>query len=197
MSSYEKISAYLEAHPTPWRIVEPKPASPHLEGLHLYREPDKDGHEGVLFRHGRDAVADVVVDANGQVVFESADNAGEASWIEGDVRALVDFVNLVGNDYEPPCGWPGVDYGPIEPVDQHELYEYGVTYNRRDTGEKSIEWCDLTGDAELDRETIRLRVVNWRKAGQDPKVVRRRVGPVEQEPPEGWFKQKPRLRPVD
>ena len=193
MSSYEKIAAYLEAHPTPWRYVEAWP-----EDTIGYAHWTDEG-EGFDCRWKSDSidVYEAVVDATGQVVLRSNDEEGLKSWLSGDVRALVDFVNMVGMDYEPPCGWPGVDYGPIEPVDQHELYEYGVTYNRYDTGEKSIEWCDLTGDAELDRETIRLRVVNWRKAGQDPKVVRRRVGPVEQEPPEGWFKQKPRLRPVD
>ena len=193
MSSYEKIAAYLEAHPTPWRYVEAWPEDT-IGYVHWVDEG-----EGFDCRWKSDSidVYEAVVDATGQVVLRSNDQEGLKSWLGGDVRALVDFVNLVGNDYEPPCGWPGVDYGPIEPIDEHELYEYGVTYNRRDTGEKSIEWCDLTGDAELDRETIRLRVVNWRKAGQDPKVVRRRVGPVEQEPPEGWFKQKPRLRPVD
>lgn len=172
MSNYEKISAYLEAHPTPWRVEDMK---------------------------ARGELHEAIVDTNGDVVLTSEDAESYQSEFapDGAVQALVDFVNMVGMDYEPPCGWPGVDYGPIEPIDEHELYEYGVTYNRYDTGEKSIEWCDLTGDAELDRETIRLRVVNWRKAGQDPKVVRRRVGPVEQEPPEGWFKQKPRLRPVD
>ena len=117
MSSYERISAYLRAHPTPWRLVCPKPGTTGLEGLRVYPEPDEGGYEGVLYRQGRDVIADVVVDMNGNVVFETADNAGEASWLEGDVRALLDFVNMVGMDYEPPCGWPGVDYGPIEPVD--------------------------------------------------------------------------------
>lgn len=96
MSNFWRISDYLEAHPTPWRLVRPKAASPGWEGLRVYPEPDTDGYEGVLYRDGRDTAADVVVDANGKVVFETADNAGEASWLEGDVRALVDFVNAVG-----------------------------------------------------------------------------------------------------
>lgn len=193
MSNFRKISAYLEAHPTPWRYVEAWP-----EDTFGYTHWEDEGKEfDGRWKSDRIDVYEAVVDATGREVLRSNDQEGLKSWLGGDMRALVDFVNLVGNDYEPPCGWPGVDYGPIEPVDQHEMYEYGVTYNRYDTGEKSIEWCDLAGDAELDRETIRLRVVNWRKAGQDPKVVRRRVGPVEQEPPEGWFKQKPRIRPVD
>lgn len=193
MSSYEKIAAYLEAHPTPWRYVEAWP-----EDTIGYAHWADEG-EGFDCRWKSDSIDayEAVVDATGQVVLRSNDQEGLKSWLGGDVRALVDFVNLVGNDYEPPCGWPGVGYGPIEPVDQHELYEYGVTYTMRDGTEERIEWCEHTGDAELDRQIIRSRVANWRKAGQNPKVVRRRVGQVEQEPPEGWFEQRPRLRPVD
>lgn len=96
MSNFWRISDYLEAHPTPWRIVRPKPSTTGLEGLRVYPEPDTDGYEGVLYRDGRDTAADVVVDANGKVVVESAANAGETSWLVGDVRALVDFVNAAG-----------------------------------------------------------------------------------------------------
>lgn len=182
---------FLEQHPTPWRFIcetdlsDPRVKAELLaDGYHDARQCDQE-------------VRDVVEDANGNTVFASWDRDETASHIEGEVRGLVDFVNLVGEDLEPPCGWPGVDYGPIEPVDQHDLYEYGVTYTMRDGTEERIEWCEHTGDAELDRQIILSRVANWRKAGQNPKVVRRMVGQVEQEPPEGWFEQKPRLRPVD
>lgn len=95
LNTHETITTYLLTHPTPWRVVEPKPASPHLEGLHLYREPDKDGHEGALFRHGPDVTSEIIVDAEGRVVVETEGNDG-VSWFGGDVRSLVDFVNAVG-----------------------------------------------------------------------------------------------------
>lgn len=172
MSNYSRIRAYLEAHPTPWRVEDIK---------------------------ARGELHEAIVDASGAVVLSSKDAESYQSVFapDGAVEALVDFVNLVGEGYEPPCGWPGVDYGPIEPVDQHDLYEYGVTYTMRDGTEERIEWCEHTGDVELDRQIILSRVANWRKAGQNPKVVRRRVGQVEEEPPESWFERKPSLRPVD
>lgn len=95
LNTHKTITTYLLTHPTPWRVVEPKPASPHLEGLHLYREPDKDGHEGALFRHGPDVTSEIIVDAEGRVVVETEGNDG-VSWFGGDVRSLVDFVNAVG-----------------------------------------------------------------------------------------------------
>lgn len=120
MSSYEKISAYLEAHPTPWRYVEAWP-----EDTIGYAHWADEG-EGFDCRWKSDSidVYEAVVDATGQVVLRSNDQEGLKSWLGGDVRALVDFVNMVGMDYEPPCGWPGVDYGPIEPVN-------AGTYRRR------------------------------------------------------------------
>ena len=113
MSSYERISAYLEAHPTPWRYVE---AWPEDTIGYAHWADEGEGFDGRWKSDSID-VYEAVVDATGQVVLRSNDQEGLKSWLGGDVRALVDFVNLVGNDYEPPCGWPGVDYGPIEPVD--------------------------------------------------------------------------------
>ena len=95
LNTHETINTYLLTHPTPWRLVEPKQASPHLEGLHLYREPDKDGYEGALFRHGPDVTSEIIVDADGRVVVETEGNDG-VSWFGGDMRSLVDFVNAVG-----------------------------------------------------------------------------------------------------
>lgn len=95
LNTPETINTYLLTHPTPWRVVEPKQASPHLEGLHLYREPDKDGYEGALFRHGPDVTSEIIVDADGRVVVETEGNDG-VSWFGGDMRSLVDFVNAVG-----------------------------------------------------------------------------------------------------
>lgn len=113
MSSYEKIAAYLEAHPTPWRYVE---AWPEDTIGYAHWADEGEGFDGRWKSDSID-VYEAVVDATGQVVLRSNDEEGLKSWLGGDVRALVDFVNLVGMDYEPPCGWPGVDYGPIEPVD--------------------------------------------------------------------------------
>lgn len=114
MSNFRKISAYLEAHPTPWRFIRESSVDVLLDPRSI-QELSKDGYHQVRATDGEER--DVVEDFNGNVVFSSWDRDAWSSHIEGDVRSLVDFVNLVGNDYEPPCGWPGVDYGPIEPVD--------------------------------------------------------------------------------
>ncbi|MDK8241703.1 hypothetical protein [Corynebacterium coyleae] len=95
LNTHKTISTYLLAHPTPWRLVESKQASPHLEGLHLYWEPNEDGHEGVLYRQGRDVTSEIIVDAEGRVVVETQGN-DDVSWFGGDMRSLVDFVNAVG-----------------------------------------------------------------------------------------------------
>lgn len=91
MSNYGKISAYLKTHPTPWRVEDIKT---------------------------RGELHEAIVDTNGDVVLTSKDAESYQSVFgpDGAVEALVDFVNLVGEGHEPPCGWPGVDYGSIEPV---------------------------------------------------------------------------------
>lgn len=119
MSSYEKIAAYLEAHPTPWRWVRQTEKKLPLD---MRSSVLAIGYDDVrCIPHKPDC--DVIVDANGDLVIETWDGESYNSGLGGDVRALVDFVNLVGNDYEPPCGWPGVDYGPIEPVNDKETEE--------------------------------------------------------------------------
>ena len=155
MSSYEKIAAYLEAHPTPWRYVEAWPEDT-IGYVHWVDEG-----EGFDCRWKSDSidVYEAVVDATGQVVLRSNDQEGLKSWLGGDVRALVDFVNLVGEDYEPPCGWPGVDYGPIEPVD-------AGTYRRR-LSDADVERLKENMPESFAPEGVKgvLRRLGWRGLG--------------------------------
>ena len=60
-----------------------------------------------------------------------------------------------------------------------EEYQYGVAYIGVKHGEHHIEWVEPTGDAELDKETLHLLASRWERKGQSPKIVRRRVSPVE------------------
>ena len=60
-----------------------------------------------------------------------------------------------------------------------EEYQYGVTYTGLKHGGQHIEWVEPTGDAELDKETLHLLASRWERKGQSPKIVRRRVSPVE------------------
>ena len=59
-----------------------------------------------------------------------------------------------------------------------ETYEYGVTYTGVKHGGHHIEWVEPTGDAEWDKETLQLLIKRWKRKGQSPKVVRRRVSPI-------------------
>ena len=60
-----------------------------------------------------------------------------------------------------------------------EEYQYGVTYIGVKHGGHHIEWVEPTGDAEWDKETLQLLVKRWKKRGQSPKIVRRRVSAPE------------------
>ena len=60
-----------------------------------------------------------------------------------------------------------------------EEYQYGVTYTGLKHGGHHIEWVEPTEDAEFDKETLQLLVKRWKKRGQSPKIVRRRVSPPE------------------
>ena len=60
-----------------------------------------------------------------------------------------------------------------------EHYQYGVTYIGVKHGGHHIEWVESTGDTEWDKETLQLLVKRWKKRGQSPKVVRRRVSQPE------------------
>ena len=60
-----------------------------------------------------------------------------------------------------------------------EEYQYGVTYIGVNHGGHHVEWVESTGDAEWDKETLQLLIKRWKRKGQSPKVVRRRVSPPE------------------
>ena len=60
-----------------------------------------------------------------------------------------------------------------------EEYQYGVTYIGLNHGGQHFQWVESTGDAEWDKETLQLLVKRWKKRGQSPKIVRRRVSQPE------------------
>ena len=60
-----------------------------------------------------------------------------------------------------------------------EQYQYGVTYTGLKHGGQHFQWVESTGDAEWDKETLQLLVKRWKKRGQSPKIVRRRVSQPE------------------
>lgn len=91
---------YLQSHPTPWRYME---ALPEDTLGYVYWEDEGDGFDGPWKSDG--GWYPVVVDAADQVVFSANDAEGYRAFFKGDVRALVDFVNLVGEEYEPQHGW--------------------------------------------------------------------------------------------
>ena len=74
------------------------------------------------------------------------------------------------------------DFEDIRKIAQalaEETYEYGVTYIGVNHGGQHTEWVESTGDTEWDKETLQLLVKRWKRKGQSPKVVRRRVSPPE------------------
>ena len=60
-----------------------------------------------------------------------------------------------------------------------EEYQYGVTYTGLKHGGQHIQWVESTGDTEWDKETLQWLIKRWKKQGQSPKIVRRRVSTVE------------------
>ena len=60
-----------------------------------------------------------------------------------------------------------------------EEWQYGVTYIGVNHGGHHIEWMESTGDAEWDKDSLQLLVKRWKRRGQSPRVVRRRVSPPE------------------
>ena len=60
-----------------------------------------------------------------------------------------------------------------------EEYQYGVTYTGLNHGGQHLQWVENTGDAEWDKETLQLLIKRWKKRGQSPKIVRRRVSQPE------------------
>lgn len=68
---------------------------------------------------------------------------------------------------------------PLEQSAAEEKYQYGVTYTGLKHGGQHFQWVESTGDTEWDKETLQLLVKRWKKRGQSPKVVRRRVSQPE------------------
>ena len=62
---------------------------------------------------------------------------------------------------------------------QESEYQYGVTYIGMNNGGHHIEWVEPTDDPEWDKETLQLLIKRWKKRGQSPKIVRRRVSQPE------------------
>ena len=60
-----------------------------------------------------------------------------------------------------------------------EEYQYGVTYTGLKHGGQHFQWVESTGDTEWDKETLQLLIKRWKKQGQSPKIVRRRVSAPE------------------
>ena len=60
-----------------------------------------------------------------------------------------------------------------------EKYQYGVTYTGLKHGGQHFQWLESTGDTEWDKETLQLLVKRWKRKGQSPKIVRRRVSQPE------------------
>ena len=60
-----------------------------------------------------------------------------------------------------------------------EEWQYGVTYTGLNHGGQHVQWVESTGDTEWDKETLQWLIKRWKKQGQSPKTVRRRVSPVE------------------
>ena len=60
-----------------------------------------------------------------------------------------------------------------------EEYQYGVTYTGLKHGGQHFQWVENTGDAEWDKETLQWLIKRWKRKGQSPKIVRRRVSPPE------------------
>lgn len=111
-----RILRFLVAHPTPWRLVylTGQPVSDELRASLLTGEYDE------VRQVKGEPSRDMIVDADGNLVAETWDGESYASGLQGDVRGLMDMVNLVGEDYEPPCGWHTA-YDPTEVEDWPDL----------------------------------------------------------------------------
>ena len=66
-----------------------------------------------------------------------------------------------------------------EQVVAEEEYQYGVTYTGLNHGGQHIQWVEPSGDDEWDKETLQWLIKRWKKQGQSPKIVRRRVSAPE------------------
>ena len=86
---------------------------------------------------------------------------------------------MVTPRHDLPRAWTPDGEPEIAQAVAEEEYQYGVTYIGVNHGGHHVEWVESTGDTEWDKETLQLLVKRWKRKGQSPKIVRRRVSPPE------------------
>lgn len=111
-------------------------------------------------------------------------NATEPSdcWVlfpEGGGRVATCHNQRVTPRFDLPRAWTPDGEPEFAQVLAEEEWQYGVTYIGVKHGGHHIDWVESTGDAEFDKETLQLLVKRWKREGQSPKIVRRRVSPPE------------------
>ena len=111
-------------------------------------------------------------------------NATELSdcWVlfpEGGGRVATCHNQRVTPRFDLPHVWTPDGEPELAQALAEEKYQYGVTYIGVKHGGHHIEWVESTGDTEWDKETLQLLVKRWKKRGQSPKIVRRRVSAPE------------------
>ena len=111
-------------------------------------------------------------------------NATEPSdcWVlfpEGGGRVATCHNQRVTPRFDLPRAWTPDGEPELAQALAEEEYQYGVTYIGVNHGGHHIEWVENTGDAEWDKDTLQLLVKRWKRKGQSPKVLRRRVSPPE------------------
>lgn len=109
----------------------------------------------------------------------------DAKQLQSELQSeRADWVKMRGGiDIEMPLDCT-VLYGDEEARDvigalAEEEYQYGVTYTGLKHGGQHVQWVESTGDTEWDKETLQWLIKRWKKQGQSPKTVRRRVSPPE------------------
>ena len=131
--------------------------------------------------------------ANARQLLEGA-TLGPWEWIGYDLEQTFDAGGAIV--MEATCENPhlgGVVNVEITPEDERliaaapelaqalaeEEYQYGVAYIGLNHGGQHFQWVESTGDSEWDKETLQWLIKRWKRQGQSPKVVRRRVSPPE------------------
>lgn len=107
---------------------------------------------------------------------------GERCWIlHTDLHGEWSCFSLdrVAPRFDLPRVWTSDGEPELAQTLAEEEYQYGVTYTGVKHGGHHIEWVENTGDAEWDKDTLQLLVKRWKRKGQSPKIVRRRVSAPE------------------
>ena len=107
---------------------------------------------------------------------------GERCWIlHTDLHGEWSCFSLdrVAPRFDLPRAWTPDGEPELAQALAEEEWQYGVTYTGVKHGGHHIEWVEPTDDAEWDKETLQLLIKRWKKKGQSPKIVRRRVSPPE------------------